>query len=400
MVPLTPNTPATPAPDARVELLARHLAAHPEPSWAEHNTADQLAGVLRDAGLTPHPFTSLRMPDGSRPDFPGFIVDVGPGEPLIGLRADLDGLEHETPGGTVMAHSCGHDANLAVVTETMLRLAELGDRLGHGVRAIFQPAEERGNGAESVAALGVTDGLRGLLGVHLRPGTELRAPRFTPAISHGACLFARGTVAGPDVHGARPHLGVNAVEVLAELTLAVAALRVDPQVPASAKLTQVSAGTENLNVIPGSASFGLDVRAQTNEAMALLRGGVERIVASLAARYEIAIEVAFEDHVPAAVIGADAETLLARSITAVAGADALAPRSVTSGSDDFHCYTLRDPQLPAAMLGIGADVTPGLHDPAMRYDHSRLGPAAAVLVEACLAAGELPERAGLGGGRL
>ncbi|MEB4613480.1 amidohydrolase, partial [Leucobacter sp. M11] len=361
-------------------------------SWAEHETAAHLAEVLRAAGLTPVPFAERSAPDGSVPDYPGFTVDVGPGEPLIGLRADLDGLVHETPEGTVLAHSCGHDANLAVVTETMLRLAELGPRLRHGVRAIFQPAEERGNGAESVAALGVTDRLRGLLGVHLRPGTELPAPRFTPAISHGACLFARGVVTGPDVHGARPHLGVNAVEVLAELTQAVAALRVDPQVPASAKLTHVSAGGENLNVIPGSASFGLDLRAQSNEAMARLRDGVERIAASLADRHGVGLELAFEDHVPAAVIGPEAEALLARSIAQVAGPDALAPRSITSGSDDFHCYTLRDPALPAAMLGIGADVSPGLHDPAMRYDRSRLDPAAAVLVAACLAAEDLPER--------
>ncbi|SJN10210.1 Amidohydrolase AmhX [Leucobacter sp. 7(1)] len=360
---------------SRILEIRAHLAANPEPSWREHGTAAYLAAVLREAGLDPKPFA----------DFPGFTVDVGPGTPVIGLRGDLDALAHETPAGTVLAHSCGHDANLAIVTETVLRLAELGDRLPHGVRAIFQPAEEQGNGAASVAALGVADELDMLFGVHLRPGSELPAPRFAPAISHGACCFVRGQITGSDHHGARPHQGVNAIEVASEFAGMVAALRVDPQVPASAKFTELRAGSGNLNVIPGSASFGIDLRAQDNAAMTRLREGVAQIGRALALRYGVKITLAEEDHVPAAIVGDAAEAALAAAITRVAGAAALAPRAVTSGSDDFHCYTLHRPALQAAMLGVGADVTPGLHDPAMRYDLARLAPAAEVLVAACRA---------------
>lgn len=360
----------------RIVRIREHLAAHPEPSWQEHATADYLAGIFAEAGLVPRPFA----------EFPGFTVDVGPGEPVVGLRGDLDALAHETAAGTIIAHSCGHDANLAIVTETVLRLAELGDGLGHGVRAVFQPAEEQGNGAASVAELGVTDGLDVLFGVHLRPGSELPAPRFAPSISHGACCFVRGGISGADHHGARPHQGVNAIEVAAEFAAMVAALRVDPQVPASAKFTELRAGSGNLNVIPGSAAFGIDLRAQTNAAMDALRTGVSRIARSLALRHGVEIAVAEEDHVPAAIIGSRAEALLASAIREVAGEAALAPRAITSGSDDFHCYTLRRPALEAAMLGVGADVVPGLHDPAMRFDATRLSPAADVLVAACLAA--------------
>lgn len=374
-------------PPARITRVWRHLHDTPEPSWAEHATAEYLMGLFRAAGLDPRPFAGRADERGVPVDFPGFTVDVGPGEPIVGLRADLDGLAHESAAGTVLAHSCGHDANMAIVTETVLRLAELGDALGHGVRAIFQPAEERGNGAESVAALGVADGLDVLLGVHLRPGSELPAPMFTPAIQHGACLFARGTIAGADHHGARPHLGTNAIEVVAAFQRALADVHVDPQVPASAKLTEVSAGSGNLNVIPGSASFGIDLRAQTNEAMAVLRAGTERIAAALSELHGVPVTLAFEDYVPAAVVGRAAEELLARAIDAAAGPEHRAPRSVTSGSDDFHFYTLRRPALPAAMLGVGADVTPGLHDAAMVFDTARLAPAAEVLLRACLLAG-------------
>lgn len=367
-------------PDGRLGRLRDHLAAHPKPSWHEDETAAFLAEVLRNAGLEPRTFR-----DAHGADFAGFTVDVGPGDPVVGLRADMDALTHETEDGTITAHSCGHDANMAVVTETMLRLAEQQDRLPHGVRAIFQPAEEHGNGGDAVAKLGVTAGLTHLFGIHLRPGGELPAPQFAPAISHGSCCFIRGRIAGADHHGARPHLGVNAIEVAAEFASMVASLGVDPQVPASAKFTELRAGSGSLNVIPGSAVFGIDVRAQTNEAMAHLRTSVSRIREALALRHGVSITTEEDDYVPAAVVGDAAEAALADAIVAVCGADALAPRSVTSGSDDFHFYSLNQPSLSAAMLAVGADVAPGLHDPAMRFDLTRLSPAADVLVAACTA---------------
>lgn len=364
------------AASERILAIRERLAADPEPSWQEHRTAEYLAGLMRSAGLEPRPFA----------DFPGFTVDVGPGEPVVGLRGDLDALAHETDSGTILAHSCGHDANLSIVAEAVLRLAARSEELERGVRAVFQPAEEQGNGAASVAALGVTDGLEILFGVHLRPGNELPAPQFAPAISHGACCFVRGRITGADHHGARPHQGVNAIEVAAEFAGLVAALRADPQVPHSAKFTELRAGSGNLNVIPGSATFGIDLRAQTNEAMDALRNGVAAIARSLAERTGVDIALAEEDHVPAAIIGDRAERILSDAIATTAGAEALAPRAVTSGSDDFHCYTLHRPELQAAMLAVGADVRPGLHDPAMTYDVSRLSPAADVLVSASLAA--------------
>lgn len=365
------RTPSTAV--SRVVRIREHIAANPETSWNEHGTAEYLAALFREAGLTPKPFT----------DFPGFTVDVGPGEPVVGLRGDLDALAHETAAGTVIAHSCGHDANLAIVTETMLRLHELGDELKHGVRAIFQPAEEQGNGAESVAALGVADRLETLFGVHLRPGAELPGPLFAPSISHGSCCFARGTITGADHHGARPHLGVNAIEVAAEFVNMLNGLQTDPQVAASAKFTELRAGSGNLNVIPGSATFGIDMRAQNNTVMTELREGVARIARALEARFGVDIALVEEDYVPAAIVGDRAEALLARAIRECAGAEVLSARAVTSGSDDFHYYTLRRPALQAAMLGVGADVTPGLHDPEMRYDVTRLAPAAEILVAAC-----------------
>ncbi|WP_156386108.1 amidohydrolase [Arthrobacter sp. Soil764] len=357
----------------RLHDIWNHLHQHPEPSMEESATSDYLAGLLTRAGLEPRKFGA----------FPGFTVDVGEGVPTIGLRADMDALVQEVDGKPTVVHSCGHDANMAIVAAVMLELAEQAGPMDGAVRAIFQPAEEAGNGAERVAALGVTDGLEYLFGVHLRPQQELPAPCLAPAISHGACLFANGTITGEDHHGARPHLGANAVELAFEVSAGLRRLKIDPQVPSSAKMTMLHAGGSNLNVIPGSGHFGVDMRAQTNEAMDTLRTGLVEVCRSVAAAAGVGIRLDFRDEVPAAVIGPEAEAALASSITATLGSGYLRPRIVTSGSDDFHFYTRRNPALQAAMLAVGANVQPGLHHPEMTFDGDAMERAVAVLLASC-----------------
>ena len=357
----------------RLREIWAHLHEHPEPSMQEFATADYLAGLLGGAGMRITRFASI----------PGFIADVGEGEPRVGLRADMDALQQEVDGVAKVVHSCGHDVNMAVVAAVMLELAEQSDRLDGAVRAVFQPAEELGNGADLVARMGVTDGLEYLFGVHLRPQQELPAPCMAPSISHGACLFVHGTITGEDHHGARPHLGANAVDIALEISTGMQRLKVDPQIPSSAKMTMLRAGGENLNVIPGNGTFGLDLRAQTNEAMSVLRDGLVRLCRSVEASTGSAIELDFRDEVPAAVIGSGAEGILAQAVTTTLGGGYLRPRIVTSGSDDFHFYTRRTPGLQAAMLAVGADVRPGLHHPQMTFEPTALDRATGVLLEAC-----------------
>ncbi|WP_354348778.1 amidohydrolase [Pseudarthrobacter sp. PvP090] len=357
----------------RLQEIWTHLHNHPEPSMKEYGTSKYLAELLGTAGLTISRFGAI----------PGFTADVGQGTPRIGLRADMDALVQEVSGKAAAVHSCGHDANMAIVATVMLELAEQADQLKCAVRAIFQPAEELGNGADLVAALGVTDDLEYLFGVHLRPQSELPAPFLAPSISHGACLFAYGTITGDDHHGARPHLGANAVEVALEISAGLKRLKVDPQVPSSAKMTLLQAGGGNLNVIPGSGTFGVDLRAQTNEAMSTLHTGLVGVCRSVAAVTGSEINLDFRDAVPAAIIGIKAEDALASAITATLGSDHLQSGIVTSGSDDFHFYTQRNPALQAAMLAVGANVRPGLHHPSMTFEATALERAVGVLIEAC-----------------
>ncbi|MEV7662602.1 amidohydrolase [Paenarthrobacter sp. NPDC089316] len=357
----------------RLSRIWKYLHRYPEPSMREFKTSDFLETIMKEAGLQPQRFK----------EFPGFFVDIGTGQPTIGLRADMDALIQDVDGVPTAVHSCGHDANMAIVATVMLELAEMDNSSCPAVRAIFQPSEEAGNGAELVAGLGVADNLDYLFGVHLRPGEELPSPGLAPAIAHGACLFVRGSIHGEDHHGARPHQGVNAIDVACEISQALYRMKIDPQTPSSAKMTVLRAGGA-MNVIPGSAQFGIDLRAQTNEAMEALKQELVSLCGHITSMRMVTIDLDFEDSVPAAVIGPVAERVLTASIQSQCGGEALMPRIVTSGSDDFHFYSVRNRRLQAAMLGVGADVFPGLHHPDMKFEFAAMGRAVGVLVDACM----------------
>src|SRR5690625_1808890 len=79
-------------------------------------------------------------------------------------------------------HSCGHDAHMTIVLGVMKRLKQVESELTGTIRAIFQPAEELGNGSVEVIKEGIIDDLDYLYGVHVRPHNEITYPNCAPSI--------------------------------------------------------------------------------------------------------------------------------------------------------------------------------------------------------------------------
>src|SRR5699024_8066107 len=127
-----------------------------------------------------------------------------------------------------------------------------------------------------------------------------------------------------------------------------------------------------LNVIPGEATLGLDLRAQDNEVMDEMKEEVFHILNSLVKLYDLNIDHEINDAVPAAIIKEEAESHLNQAILEELRTKNIQHQLQTSGADDFHFYTLLRQHLKATMLALGADVKPGLHDPNMTFNKGAL----------------------------
>lgn len=354
-----------------MEEIFHHLHENPEISWQETETTEYMAHLLEKTRARVERFD----------DCTGLVAEIGSGNPCVAIRADLDALWQEVDGEYKANHSCGHDAHMAIVLETLFLLEEK-QLDGRGtVRFIFQPAEEAIEGALKLVEKGVVDDVDYLYGLHLRPIQELRTGQFAPGIQHGAARFLDGTITGDDAHGARPHLNKNAIDLGAEIIQMINNIHLDPMVPYSAKVTSFHGGGKSTNIIPGSATFSVDLRAQTNEAMAELTTKVESIMEAVSRLYGTSVEVKVKAEVAAAVLNDEAVAYLGEGITKAVGKNSLTPIIQTTGGDDFHFYTRKRPHLKASMLAVGCDMEPGLHHPQMTFDHRVMGDAVRILVE-------------------
>ncbi|MCI1591433.1 amidohydrolase [Heyndrickxia oleronia] len=351
-----------------------HFHTHPEVSWNEVNTTNKIAKILDEVGVSYRCFS----------DVTGLIAEIGEGEEVIAVRADMDALWQEVNGVMQANHSCGHDANISMVLGALHYLKD--QPLNKRVRFIFQPAEEKGNGALAMIERGAMDQVNYLFGIHLRPIEELPFGLVAPSIHHGAGVFLEGKIIGEDAHGARPHQGKNALDVVVGLHQFLKSIYISPFESYSTKLTKIIAGGESLNIIPGVAEFAIDVRAQKNSILNELQERIVHGLSGLKALYGVDIETRWVDYTPGAEVSKEAASIAEKAIRHVVGDVATASAVVTSGSDDFHFYTIKHPNVKATMIGIGADLTPGLHHPNMTFNHKALDIGARVLAETIIRA--------------
>ncbi|UFJ41586.1 M20 peptidase aminoacylase family protein [Brevibacillus humidisoli] len=364
----------------REEILATYYRLHDlaEVSWQERETTAFLCQQLEQLGIAYQTF-----------DQHTGVIAVWEGEtdgPTVGMRADMDALWQNVDGVWKANHSCGHDAHMTMVLSALRCLKETDFRPKGRLKVIFQPAEEVGAGAKALLAQGMIDDIDYLLGIHVRPIQELSFGTASPAIYHGAVAMLRGKVRGVQAHAARPHLGVNVIDSLAAIVGAVNAVRADPTLPASAKVTKLHAGGDNLNIIPDEAEFGIDLRAQTNDAMESLLEKVSTAARSAGSANGAEVELEVIARMNAAVPNPTMEQVVSRAIAEILGADAVVAPPVTPGGEDFHFYVTERAGLAATMIGLGTDLTPGLHHPQMRFDLDALHHGTLIL---CLSAMEL-----------
>lgn len=364
-----------------LDMVFNHLHENPEVSWREYKTTEYLRKFLESRGFQVQLFG----------DCPGLVVEVGEGSPCVALRADMDALWQEVDGKFQANHSCGHDAHMTMGVGAMLLLQKAGFPKKGKQKFIFQPAEEKGTGALKMIEHGVLDDVDYLYGVHLRPIQEIRDGEASAAIYHGAARFLTGEIIGEDAHGARPHLGQNAIEIGASFIHEIKNIHLDPMVPHTAKMTKFHAGSDSGNIIPGKASFSLDLRAQTNEIITALGEKIETITEYLSKLYGVKISLEMKANVAAAEVDEEAQKYLEMAIVDVLGAGQLREPIVTSGGEDFHFYTLKKPNIKATMLGLGCDLKPGLHHPDMTFNREAIYSGMEILAKAVMATLEKEE---------
>ena len=300
------------------------------------------------------------------------------------MRSDMDCLLFKQEDGSEKAvHACGHDGHMTTVLTVAEWLAEEEIPCGK-VKILFQPAEEIGKGALAMTDAGAVDDVDYLFGLHLMPDDMARTGEIIPQISWTACTLIEAEVWGKAAHGSQPHLGVNAIDAGAAIVNAVNALHSDPLLGGNVKTTRFLGGSGSLNAICDKVNLGFDLRSTSNEEMLVLRQKVRDIIVNTAKVYGAEADSHIVGTCPAAEADAALLPMTQEVIVEVLGQKALLPVKAITVGEDFNFYKQERPHLKTADLGVGCDLKPCLHDPAMTYDRYALEGAVKVLHELVL----------------
>jgi hippurate hydrolase len=274
---------------AEQEEFYRSLHRHPELSHQERRTAAAVVERLQHAGFGVHEGVGGTGVVG--------VLSNGDG-PTVLLRADMDALPVRERTGLPYAssatgtdgdgsdvpvmHACGHDVHVACLIGAARLLAGRPEAWRGTLVALFQPAEETGDGARGM----VDDGLAGIV-----PGVDVALAQHVMPLPAGwvgtragpvlsAADSMRVTVHGRGAHGSMPHAAVDPV-VLAAMIVVRLQTVVAREVPATetAVLTvgSIQAGTKS-NVIPDSAQLQLNLRTYSDATRSTMLDAIRRIV--------------------------------------------------------------------------------------------------------------------------
>jgi amidohydrolase len=226
--------------------------------------------------------------------------------------------------------------------------------------------------------------------LHLRPDKEVPYGKASPVIVHGAAETIRGTIKGVQAHASRPEEGINVIEAAALLVqkLQQIYLYLPNETPYSIKMTQLQTENKASNIIPETASFSIDVRAQTNEIMNKLNDYANEIFEQTKQQTGVAISSCMKEFVPAAVTNENAIKITKSAIARVLGKENIIPVCISHGGEDFHFYTAKNQGVSATMIGLGCGLKPGLHHPQMEFNLEALHYGTKILTQTILLASE------------
>ncbi|MBN1810466.1 MAG: amidohydrolase [Anaerolineae bacterium] len=363
----------------------REFHAHPELGFQEEHTSAYVAEVLTSLGY--------RVQTGVGRT--GVVAERGGGDPVIGLRADMDALPlqednpvpyaSQTPG---VMHACGHDAHTAIALGVATLLAQ--ETFPGTLRLLFQPAEEVGDeegisGAPRMIEDGAAEGLDTVLALHVDSSQPVGDVVIGAGPSSAGVDTFYATIIGQGGHGATPHKVVDPIHISGHVILALHGIisrRLHPAAPAVISIGAIHGG-EASNVIPERVELAGTIRYLKPKIRAQVHAEIERALAlaqTMGGDFELEIERGY----PPMANDAGVAKLLERVATDLLGAEHIHAPEIQMGAEDFGFFCTA---APGAMFMLGSRIEGDErrhHDPRFDIDERCLPIGAALLAEAAL----------------
>lgn len=331
----------------------RHLHAHPELSFREHDTAAFISSALNALGIENRKVAGT----GVLARIEGRAEDRAAADRrAVVLRADIDalpigeqtGLAYSSCNAGVM-HACGHDVHAAVLFGVLQQAAAAPDFRGT-LLGLFQPGEEcNPGGASLVLAENPFEGydMLAVVGEHVEPQLEVGTLGFRAGKYMAASDELRFHVHGRGGHGALRSQLRDPVAAAAELITRLLALN-DEECVLSIGRVEAAGAT---NIVPDEVYMEGTLRTFDERQREIIHRRIATIAAETDARRGVTTEADISRGYPCVV---NDERLVGRA-AALARERGLRVEMLPlrTTAEDFGFYCKQYPSL-FYRLGVGA----------------------------------------------
>lgn len=263
----------------------RHfLHMNPELSGEEFATAEFIKEKLKEHNIKIIE-TNLKN---------GVVAEIGQGNKVVALRADIDALPIEEESGVAYhskvkgkMHACGHDFHTISLIGAAILLKENEDELKGKIRLIFQPEEEINSGAVKMIEENVLEGVSCIIGFHNKPDI----PVGFIGIKEGPLMAGveqfEVEIRGVGTHAAAPHNGndpiVTASQIITGLQ-SIVSRHISPLETAVVSVTKIEAG-KTWNIIPDRVKLEGTIRTFSEK----VREETKRLFEQIIKNYSAAV---------------------------------------------------------------------------------------------------------------
>jgi amidohydrolase len=372
----------------RLVAWRRDVHMHPEPGLREWRTAGLVAAELERLGYQVR--TGI-----AETGVVAAMLGPRPGLVVL-LRFDMDCLELQEANDVPyrsrhdgLMHACGHDGHVAIGLGVATLLARHRLEFSGTVKLMFQPGEERLNGADLMIADGALEDPRPdiALAAHLWNDEPLGRVGVTAGPVMAAAASWECHIRGRGGHGAMPHQTADPIVAAAQVILAWQTIVSRNVAPLEAAVVSVGSihGGDAFNIIPGEVTLGGTIRSFDAEAMDAIRRRFEEIAVQVSAALGCTAEVSLKPLTPVLFNDPEVTATVRRVAAGLVGEDNLSAVRVM-GSEDMSFVNA---QIPGCFVFVGSrNEDAGLahphHSPHFDFDEGALPVAVALLVAAAL----------------
>lgn len=377
--------------EAKCIAWRRDFHQHPELGNHETRTAGIVAAHLRSLGI--------EVKEGiAKTGVVGILKGSKPG-PVIGLRADMDGLpiteRNDLPfiskekanysGQEVgVMHACGHDSHTAILMSVAEILSGIKKDIKGTIVFVFQPSEEGPPpGEEGGASLMIKEGVMDnpkmdvMFGLHIESGIESGQIQYKPGAFMASADEFTVKVNGKGSHGSQPWRSIDPIVISAQiingLQTVVSRQSDITKAPVIISVGKISAGVR-FNIIPEESIMSGTIRTLDNEMRPQVLEKIRTMVTKIAEANGATAETSFNQKTLVTYNDPLLVKKILPSLETAAGKENVIERQWVTTAEDFSYYGTKAPAfffyLGGMKKGNDPQKAPSHHTPDFVIDES------------------------------